>query len=213
MFEILTPFSPPIYKSQIDNDTINMLKIISSQTKSSKQYVGNTLAGNIEQQFQAVMDVPQTEKFSQHIKTHLFNALLGFEKKYFKKPEEEKKFQIDKLHFHFGEGAWINFQHSGEFNPIHHHTGTISGIVYIEIPEVIHLENSRSTTVAPSVGAVSWIYGNASSSMLCTDYQYTHQPKTGEIFLFPSGLQHLVYPFSSDVERISMSFNLYDIHF
>ena len=36
-------------------------------------------------------------------------------------------------------------------------------------------------------------------------------PKTGDIFIFPAELKHTVYPFTSDVERVTMSFNVFDI--
>jgi hypothetical protein len=210
-FEILNPFSPPIYKSTLDLEFIDLLKTIAKNSRLIGDNVGQTLAGNIQEQYQAMMDVPQTEKFYKEINRHVSVALLNFEKKYFKDPMEADKYKS--ISFSFGEGAWINFQKSGEFNPIHHHTGTLSAIIYIDIPEIIKEENKKQNSNAPSVGAVCWIYGNATGGMLCTDYNFTHQPSTGEIFIFPSGLQHLVYPFFSNVERISMSFNIYDIQF
>jgi len=197
-FKILNPFSPPIYKSMLDQRHIDLLKDISKNSRDCKQNVGHTLAGNIYEHYQ-------------EINKHVSIALKNFEKKYFKNPNEEEKF--NNIDFSFGEGAWINFQKSGEFNPIHHHTGMLSAVIYIDVPEKIAEENKIKNSNAPSSGAICWIYGNAAGSMLCTDYMYTHQPTTGEIFIFPSGLQHLVYPFSCQVERISMSFNVYDVKF
>jgi|APGre2960657373_1045057.scaffolds.fasta_scaffold47984_1 hypothetical protein len=210
-YKILHPFSPPIYKSILEQDSIDLLKDISNKSRDRKINVGNTLAGNITEQYQAIMDVPQTQIFHDKISKHVSIALKNFEKKYFKNPSEEEKF--NNIDFSFGEGAWINFQKSGEFNPIHHHTGMLSAVIYIDVPAAIAEENKIKNSNAPSAGAICWIYGNAAGSMLCTDYMYTHQPTTGEIFIFPSGLQHLVYPFSCQVERISMSFNVYDVKF
>ena len=34
-------------------------------------------------------------------------------------------------------------------------------------------------------------------------------PKEGDIYLFDARLRHLVYPFESDVERITSSFNVF----
>ena len=36
---------------------------------------------------------------------------------------------------------------------------------------------------------------------------FVHQPKTGEMFIFPSTLRHYVLPFYSDVVRKSISGN------
>ena len=37
------------------------------------------------------------------------------------------------------------------------------------------------------------------------------KPKEAMMFLFPAYLQHAVYPYHSDVERVSMSFNFDEI--
>ena len=42
---------------------------------------------------------------------------------------------------------------------------------------------------------------------------YRHTPKVGELFLFPSNLLHTVYPFKSEVTRISMSFNVMGVSY
>ena len=53
----------------------------------------------------------------------------------------------------------------------------------------------------------------------CLEFAYDNSccaaitPKTGMIFLFPAHLRHTVYPFKSDVERITMSFNLSNVKF
>ena len=36
-------------------------------------------------------------------------------------------------------------------------------------------------------------------------------PKTGDMYIFPAELKHAVYPFKSNVERITMSLNIFDI--
>ena len=43
----------------------------------------------------------------------------------------------------------------------------------------------------------------------------THKivPKTGDFLLFHAGLKHTVYPFKSDVTRISMSFNVMGVSY
>ena len=50
-----------------------------------------------------------------------------------------------------------------------------------------------------SSASLEFIFGNQHTVI---------NPKTGMMYLFPSHLWHLVYPFNSNVERISMSFNV-----
>jgi len=44
--------------------------------------------------------------------------------------------------------------------------------------------------------------------MFLSDSIYNHQPKVGDVILFPHYLMHTAYPFKSTGERRSFSFNL-----
>jgi hypothetical protein len=44
--------------------------------------------------------------------------------------------------------------------------------------------------------------------MFLSDSIYNHQPKIGDVLLFPNYLMHTVYPFTAKGERRSFSFNL-----
>jgi len=44
--------------------------------------------------------------------------------------------------------------------------------------------------------------------MLLSESIHNHQPKTGDVILFPHYLMHTAYPFKSNGERRSFSFNL-----
>ena len=44
--------------------------------------------------------------------------------------------------------------------------------------------------------------------MFLSDSIYNHQPKVGDVILFPHYLMHTAYPFKSSGERRSFSFNL-----
>ncbi|SVB62012.1 uncharacterized protein METZ01_LOCUS214866, partial [marine metagenome] len=54
-------------------------------------------------------------------------------------------------------------------------------------------------------GQIEFIYSN---DQLGSNGTHKIIPKTGDILLFDARLKHCVYPFTSDVERISMSFNV-----
>jgi hypothetical protein len=93
---------------------------------------------------------------------------------------------------------------------MHRHSGELSAILYIDVPECIAEENVNPTveTNMPSYGKIIFMSG---SSGMYHQPHYEHQPVTGEIFVIPADLAHQVYPFNSDVERISMSFNIMNI--
>ena len=54
-------------------------------------------------------------------------------------------------------------------------------------------------------GTIDFINGN---KMFLSDSIYNHQPKVGDVILFPHYLMHTAYPFKSNEERRSFSFNL-----
>ena len=100
----------------------------------------------------------------------------------------------------------------GEWNPLHAHSGDISCVTYLKIPKEIEDENktteesSKSNT--PSAGRIEFSYGE--------DIGYTvsgamYTPKEKDMIIFPAKLNHMVYPFKSKKERISVSVNFSDI--
>ena len=192
----------------LDITFMEFLKVVSEQTRTVAESIGHNLAGNLESQFRAEMNDEQKIQFMTEIRQHIFKTIVEMDKGHneiFKGPHD-----IDKLNFHIGGGPWINFQKPNEFNPFHSHSGLLSCVIYIDVPEVIADENKyiKIATNAPSAGKISFIWG---SDGYGTNSMIGHQPVTGEMFMFPAQLKHLVYPYRSNVERISMSFNVHNI--
>ena len=106
---------------------------------------------------------------------------------------------------------WINFQKKHEFNPIHHHIGDYSFVLWIQIPydleEELKLDNCiNSNTERNSLFSFTHLdqYGIIVTTPLQIDKTWE-----GTMILFPSNLKHEVYPFfTSDDYRISISGNL-----
>ena len=110
--------------------------------------------------------------------------------------------------------AWMVLQEKYEFNPIHSHTGVFSFVIWLKIPYSCALDeyktkggNSNPLDKFPGTFhflATSDFRATASEKIvLDSTYEKT-------ILIFPSDLQHCVYPFyTSDEYRISVSGNLY----
>ena len=96
---------------------------------------------------------------------------------------------------------WIVRQFNNEYNPIHYHDGHISGVGYLKIPKFVPKGHKKSKID----GTIDFINGN---KMFLSDSIYNHQPKEGDVILFPHYLMHTAYPFKSSGERRSFSFNL-----
>ena len=210
MHEAFAPFGPLIYRGDIRGEFNNfLLKHLDSirQCEDAR----NMLVGNIEQQRRT--NYPQKE-FVDFVDVHVVNYLrdkyqhqLSIDRNIFGGKQGCKNGSIlnpdeHEIRYHLGEGPWVNFSKKGEFNPMHNHSGVISSVVFIDIPEEIEQERDSTTFSAKAAGCLDLIMDNQ---------HIVVKPVSGTIYLFPSYLWHLVYPFHSDVERISMSFNIYDL--
>ena len=213
----LTPFGPLIYQGDVSEEFLNFLLEGVDRSRNGSD-MRSSLAGNISEEKSALYE---PEKFKSYIDLHVRRYLYLIHERRCSlnelhepttRSEEYKNdiFILDKIigddktldvNFNLGGGPWVNYQKSGEFNPIHEHSGDISAIIYLDIPEEINHENDGDQYQVMRSGCLEFVYDN-SKTMVIT-------PKTGMIFLFPAELKHCVYPFKSDVERISMSFNLH----
>jgi len=101
---------------------------------------------------------------------------------------------------------WINYMKSNEFNPPHNHNGDLSFVAYPDVPTEIIKENKlyKGTTIGP--GGISWFYGYHLNQQYLDEVRI--MPQAGDLFIFPSSLKHWVYPFRSEVERVSVSGNI-----
>ena len=110
-----------------------------------------------------------------------------------------------KLHL---ESIWINYMKAGDFNPPHTHGSDLSFVIYPSIPKKILEENKNfpgNRNPGGGPGGISFTYGTTKRNYISA---VDHLPQTGELFIFPADLTHWVFPFKSEVERISVSGNL-----
>ena len=126
----------------------------------------------------------------------------------------EKFTQVDEM--------WSVHSFEGDYNPIHDHgTKTVMGIsatTWTKVPQQI-LDLPTSGTPEYSLyeasghtdGCLAFSYGR--NSLIDTDRLFPPQscmvkPEIGVQYMFPSGLQHMVYPFFGEGERRTVAANL-----
>jgi len=108
----------------------------------------------------------------------------------------------------FISNSWVNYMQKGEFNPPHLHESLISGVLFLSIPQEIKKENenfrgSGGYTAGP--GELKFIINTTVPYFI---NQRDFFPQEGDLFIFPGNLMHSVAPFKSNVERISVAFNM-----
>ncbi len=112
---------------------------------------------------------------------------------------------------------WVNYQYQTEFNPLHHHTGVYSFVIWMKIPyswdEQIKLPQFRDIKEQDiKAGNFEFEFTDVLGHVMTSGFQLS--PKLeGFMVFFPARLRHCVYPFYEIEEpRISISGNLSYFH-
>ena len=100
--------------------------------------------------------------------------------------------------------CWVVRQFQNEYNPIHWHSGHISGAGFLKLPNSFGA--SKQEKDKNPHGRISFTHGTRQFLSFGT---ITKKPEIGKIYLFPNYLMHSVYPFYGEGERRSISFNAY----
>jgi hypothetical protein len=107
------------------------------------------------------------------------------------------------------ENFWMVRHFDGSFSPVHFHSGDVSGVMYLKMPDSIANEQAelrKSYISARRAGYITFLLGGKqrfSKSLI------SFKPVVGDFYIFPGWLLHAVEPFSGVGERRSMSFNAF----
>tara|TARA_R110000772_G_scaffold69857_1_gene154016 strand:- start:121 stop:681 length:561 start_codon:yes stop_codon:yes gene_type:complete len=182
-----------IYKFFIPEDLNEKLLLwVQDKSKSNTKM----LAGNIRQEYSLNKYIPLLEPF---ILSELskFEPLINSLKK--------ENLTLSEL--------WVNYQKKHEFNPMHTHDGIFSFIIFLKIPFLIEeelLKGPGHTANRNKTAGLSFFYlnsnqrGSIDETTLFVDKKWE---KSG--LMFKADLNHCVYPFYSDGERITLSGNIW----
>ena len=207
--KIHRPFGPYVIQTTISDELHTILlsnakKIRRNKKLKTKNDYRKRLAGNLKEEysytdvFTKEENIKVREELTWLASVYTINSEKAINKNFSLKPNE-----INML-----EPVWVNFMKSSEWNPAHSHTGDISCVIYLQVPEEIAQENktskSSNSSNTPSAGRIEFTYGD---NIGFSNSGLMFQPQEKQIFLFPAKLKHMVYPFKAKTERISVSVN------
>jgi hypothetical protein len=207
---ILYPFSPPIFQTEVDsNFTKELIKEGRKLTKEEDDW-NPRLAGNLKYGRSYHYKEDYLFKVEPYLKTYVerfFNGIYaqwGQENKMVEKllsiqhdrrQQRQGKLRLDTL--------WINFSQKHDFNPPHTHTGILSFVIFCQVPEKIFEVQADSNT--QRAGEIHFQYGEPISKLQGCEYPI--KPYENLMFIFPAELRHFVPAYWVDAERISVSGN------
>ena len=210
---------PAVYvlETQMPQDMIDDVNDYMDEYRESKnkESLAKTLVGQIHSGEQLLLD--HTDK--RLIAYNDFVCGLGAE--YIRnfanmgnKLKNAKRVEVDE--------TWSVHSYDGDYNPIHDHgTKTLMGIsttAWTKVPSQI---GKKATANSPtyslynesghSDGCIAFQYGQVSvidSDRLKPAQSFVMTPEVGKLLIFPSWLQHMVYPFKGKGERRTIASNL-----
>ena len=113
---------------------------------------------------------------------------------------------------------WSVHSYAGDYNPLHDHGNQtlqgLSGSLYTKIPLVIQESSDDldlSNASGNQNGYLQFVYGDSpviGPSMFKIPQNIAVKPVVGDLYLWPSWLEHMVYPFDGEGERRSIAFNV-----
>ena len=159
--------------------------------KEKKLDAGNSWAGNVSQ------EIYLDEKFIKEsgFGTFLFREVANWI--YNTKKKKINKFKIS--------ASWIVRQYQNEYNPIHMHTGHVSGVGYTKVPT--NYGKTKQEEKPNKNGHLQLVHGSKS---FMSESVMDILPEVGDFYFFPHYLMHAVYPFcDTEDERRSVSFNAF----
>ena len=184
-------WGPLLFKTKVKDEDIDKILLLCIKEKNEDSR--KDLAGHIKEEY-----------YINHIKlTDILKPYFNTYIEYFKNWYGFKLQSIETI------SSWVNFMKSGEFNPPHTHINCdFSCVIYLDIPKELIQENKEyigSLNEKGGPGAIS--FRGAISNVQYNINRVDCFPEKGDFFIFPATLEHFVYPFKSNCERISVSAN------
>jgi len=198
--EIIKPFGPSIVKIKMPKEMVDEMNeysetIIKNSEKSKNLDHGDQLIGKVKQEFLLEIDFMKKIKWAEFLGSAVYKW-VGQETN-----NKIKHFELIK--------SWIVRQFQNDYNPVHYHSGDISGVGYLKVPKNFGTTGQKNKKTNEN-GKLQLIHGSVN---LFSQATHLVEPKVGDFILFPNYLMHTVYPFTgTNEERRSVSFNA-KLHF
>ncbi|MFM7733002.1 MAG: putative 2OG-Fe(II) oxygenase [Cyanobium sp.] len=97
--------------------------------------------------------------------------------------------------------VWLNVQRQGDYNPIHTHGGSFSGVIFLQVPPQISGAGFDGQLCFH--GPEEWHIQSFRTGMA-----HYVLPVPGDYYVFPAWQPHSVMPFRGEGERWSLAFNV-----
>ena len=185
-------WGPFLFHTQVTQEECDMIIKEGKKCRRKSNDYRAKLAGHLSEEYK-LMNV---ERIVAWLKNY-FNAYANGYNKWRGEGSMKPNFTLTSL--------WFNYMKANEFNPPHDHGSDLSFILYPDVPAELTQENKDFKGTMRGPGGVCWLYGEGNRQCISVVHR---MPATKDLFIFPASLKHWVFPFKSNVERVSVSGNI-----
>jgi hypothetical protein len=196
-------WGPFIEKHELSTYLCDELKKRGNICRDNEMYAHKKLAGHFETEY--FFNGEDIDWFVKNTQDIFIDYFTNRKKLNWFPKEDETNNEIKKIVLN---PMWINYMKNGDFNPIHGHFGAdLSFVLFLDVPEELIKENekNKNNDTHGGPGTLIFLYGEISNWTQSSNVVF---PKKGDMYIFPANVRHMVYPFKSNVERVSVSGNL-----
>ena len=206
--EVFQPWSNIIVKLKLPQPIFEEMLEVTDKLIADKNSVdfGADLVGQVSKELVINPDKMLVHSTFEFFRNSVGNYIdMSMQQCYGNEREKYQDFKKENTLIRFNS-MWTVSQFPDEYNPIHIHTGCkVSSVMYIKVPKFKvdrkeHYKTDGKITFANNVGSDTK-FANPTCSFT---------PEPGDMFIFASLQQHMVWPFrcdEEDKERRSVSFN------
>ena len=204
--EILKPFGPRILKVMLPEEVLEKLIDITDKliVDDKRENFGCNLAGQIKEEIKIPEEILEKEKLDQVFNMYLHTYVSACLKELGGFIEEKQEILCSITDMWFNE-----MQPGGEYNPAHFHANCfISSTLYLKVPKLkkkIKGDDNDKCKVSRD-GVIEFIDRSVAPDFLQRG-TFPVEPEEGAMYMWPSNLLHLVYPFFGDEVRRSIAWN------
>ncbi|MEC7984201.1 MAG: putative 2OG-Fe(II) oxygenase [Myxococcota bacterium] len=199
---MLYPFGPAIFRTRMSDSMVKELNAAIDWVKSDLQASemldwSDQLVGKVEQEVIIPKPAfqPHLSWLAQQVRMYVHTAF-----------QRVGKNDLSPLEVRF-VSWWAVRTLAGDFNPVHFHTDCdLSMVGYLAVPDWEEELAEDAMDHYPCKGYIEFLDGRP---QLFSNHRIKFRPQIGDLYIFPSWIQHTVYPFhKSEGERRSFSANI-----
>tara|TARA_R100001086_G_scaffold66259_1_gene30801 strand:+ start:372 stop:1043 length:672 start_codon:yes stop_codon:yes gene_type:complete len=185
-------WGPFLFTTQVKPEECAMILEEGKKCRRKSHDYRHQLAGHLSEEY----SLTNATEIGEWLKKYFEAYVIGYNK-WRGGGSMEPRFKLTSL--------WINYMKANEFNPPHDHACDLSFVLYAHIPAKLIKENEDFKGTLRGPGGVTWMYGEGGRQYISIVHR---MPKTRDLYIFPTSLKHWVFPFRSNVERVSVSGNI-----